>query len=162
VNCRSACRISWPSKRGHYPFDYAYDMAPSVYLNGQPLRDSSIVRTFERATAKLTAVNPITGTTDTLPRYLADPVELKLLHMVNGDPARTPTFTMFADPSYWFASYGGKCNPDCVQESATHAWNHGGVAPRSIRPFLAWWDRACGHGARTTRPGRITRILARQ
>jgi len=118
------------------PFDYAYDMAPSVYLNGQPLRDSSIVRTFERATAKLTAVNPITGTTDTLPRYLADPVELKLLHMVNGDPARTPTFTMFADPSYWFASYGGKCNPDCVQESATHAWNHGGVAPEINTTFL--------------------------
>jgi len=118
------------------PFDYTYDMAPNVYLNGQPARDAAAVRAFERATASLTAANPITGTTDTLAWYLADPVELKLLHMVNGDPARTPTFTMFADPDYWFASYGGNCNPNCVLESAGHAWNHGGVAAEINTTFL--------------------------
>ena len=118
------------------PFDYTYDMAPNIYLNGQPARDAAAVRAFERATASLTAQNPITGKTDSLPWYLADPVELKLLHMVNGDPARTPTFTMFANPDYWFAAYGGTCNPSCVQESPGHAWNHGGVAPEINTTFL--------------------------
>jgi len=117
-------------------FDYTYDMAPNVYIGGQPGPTDPTVRAAERAAAEMTAANPITGRTDQLARYLADPVELKLLHMVNADPARTPTFTMFANPDYWFASYGGNCNPNCVEESPGHAWNHGGVAPEINTTFL--------------------------
>src|SRR5262249_52966253 len=78
------------------PFSVHSDSAPTVYITGTPARDAPVTRTFERATGKLTALNPITGQTDTLPQFLADPVEMNLLHMVTADPARTPTFTMFA------------------------------------------------------------------
>ena len=57
-----------------------------------------MTRPFERATGKLTAVNLMTGNTDTLTNYPADPVESNLLHMITADPARTPTFIMFANP----------------------------------------------------------------
>src|SRR5262249_14465039 len=82
-----------------------------------------IARAYERAAAQLTAVSPITGKTDKLAAFLADPVEMKLLHMVTGDPQRTPSFVMFGHPDYFFRTSG---TPD-VQESPGSAWNHGGV-----------------------------------
>jgi hypothetical protein len=114
------------------PFDIHFDMAPVFYISGQPARDSAVARQFERDASKLTAVNPRTGNTDTLTRFLADPVELKLLHMITGDPLRTPTFVMFADPDYFFQTFGAdvKVNPG-------FAWNHGGVAPEINNTFLA-------------------------
>ena len=58
----------------------------------------------------------------------ADPVEEATLHMVNTDPARTPSFTMFGNDDFFFtaAASGPSCgsNP-CV--SPTFAWNHGDV-----------------------------------
>lgn len=35
---------------------------------------------------------------------LADPVEMKLLHMITADPKRTPTFVLFANPDFWLSS----------------------------------------------------------
>src|SRR5205085_677001 len=82
------------------PFKVHSDSAPNVYITGNPARDNeTVTRPFERAVGKLTALNPLTNSTDTLTKYLADPVEMKLLHMITADPARTPTFTMFADPN---------------------------------------------------------------
>jgi len=106
------------------PFDIHFDMAPAFAIKGNPAVGSPTARAFERASAKLTAVSPITGNTDTLTRYLADPVELKLLHMVTGDAQRTPNFVMFGDPDYFFSTSGGP-----PVEGPAFAWNHGGVAP---------------------------------
>jgi hypothetical protein len=106
------------------PFDIHFDSAPTVYLTGDPARDAAVTRTFERATGKLTVDNPITGNTDKLTNYLADPVEMNLLHMVTADPARTPTFTLFANPDYFLMTFGPK-----VIEEAGFAWNHGDVSP---------------------------------
>jgi hypothetical protein len=114
------------------PFDIHFDMAPVFYISGQPARDSAIARQFERDTSKLTFVNPRTGNTDTLTRFLADPVELKLLHMITGDPLRTPTYVMFADPDYFFQTFG----PDVVVNPG-FAWNHGGVSPDINVTYLA-------------------------
>jgi len=113
------------------PFDIHFDMAPVFYISGQPARNSAIARQFERDASKLTAVNPRTGNTDTLTRFLADPVELKLLHMITGDPLRTPTFVMFADPDYFFQTFGAD-----VKVNPSFAWNHGGVAPEINNTFL--------------------------
>jgi hypothetical protein len=113
------------------PFDIHFDMAPVFYISGQPARDSAIARQFEHDTSKLTAVNPRTGNTDTLTRFLADPVELKLLHMITGDPLRTPTYVMFGDPDYFFQTFG----PDVVV-NPSFAWNHGGVAPEINNTYL--------------------------
>jgi arylsulfatase A-like enzyme len=111
------------------PFTVHADSAPTVYITGNPARDASVTRTFERATAKLTALNPITGKTDTITRYMADPVEMKLLHMITADPARTPTFTLFADPNYFLFTGAANCSSPCVTEEPAFAWNHGDVSP---------------------------------
>lgn len=113
------------------PFDIHFDMAPTFYVKGHPGPGDSVARAFERAAAKLTAVSPITGNSDQLTRYLADPVEEKLLHMVTADPQRTPTFTLFGDPDYFFLSSG----PAPFEDSG-FAWNHGGVAPEINNTWL--------------------------
>jgi hypothetical protein len=105
------------------PFDIHADMAPTFYLQGNPAPVAPVARAYERATARLTAVNPITGQTDKLAAFLADPVEMRLLHMVTGDPQRTPTFVMFGNPDYFFLK---SATPD-VAVNPRFAWNHGGV-----------------------------------
>src|ERR1043165_6213097 len=70
------------------PFILRNDMAPTFYIQGNPPPGAPIPRAYERATAQLTAVNPIDGGTDQLAAFLADPVEMKLLHMVTADPQR--------------------------------------------------------------------------
>ncbi len=110
------------------PFKVHSDSAPAVYITGNPSpANQTVTRPFERATGLLTAVNPITGNTDSLTRFLADPVEMKLLHMVTADPARTPTFILFADSNYFLFAAAPNCNSPCITEPPGFAWNHGDV-----------------------------------
>ncbi len=118
------------------PFKVHSDSAPTVYITGNPARDAAVTRTFERATSQLTAVSPITGNTDTITKFLADPVEMKALHMVTSDPARTPTFTLFADPNYFLFAAAPNCNSPCVTEQPGFAWNHGDVQPEITTTWL--------------------------
>jgi hypothetical protein len=119
-----------------YTFSVGNDTAPAIYLNGQPASTDASVRTFERAAGALTVTNPLSNATEPLAQYLADPVEMNLLHMVTGDPTRTPTFTMFARPDYYVtATCSGGFNstpppvyaPKCVLEQPAFAWLHGNV-----------------------------------
>jgi hypothetical protein len=118
------------------PFQVHSDSAPNFYLNGNPARDDAVARTFERATSALTATNPITGTNGPIAEFMADPVEMKLLHMVTADPPRTPTFTMFADPDYFNFAGASNCNSPCVQVVPSFAWNHGDVQPDITTTWL--------------------------
>jgi hypothetical protein len=112
------------------PYQVHSDSAPTFYLNGRPARDAQITRDFERATAALTVENPISGVPQQkIFNYFADPVEMKLLHMVTGDPQRTPTFTGFADPDYLVFAGAADCAAPCVQVQPAFAWNHGDVSP---------------------------------
>jgi len=106
-------------------------MAPVFYLSGNPGVGSSLARQFERDAAKLTAVSPITGNVDQLTVALADPVELKLLHMITADPQRTPTFVMFGNADYYFFTFG----PAPFEDSG-YAWNHGGIQPEIVKTWL--------------------------
>ncbi|HEV2461382.1 MAG TPA: hypothetical protein VGS80_23765, partial [Ktedonobacterales bacterium] len=107
------------------PFTVHSDSAPTVYITGNPARDATVTRNFERGVGALTATNPITGNTDTVAQALADPVEMRLLHMITADPARTSTFTLFADPNYFLFHGATNCNSPCVTEQPGFAWNHG-------------------------------------
>jgi hypothetical protein len=118
------------------PFTVHSDDAPTVYLTGNPARDAAVTRNFERATSKLTAVNPITGNTDQLTAAMADPVEMRALHMITADPARTPTFTWFADPDYFLFAGAPNCNSPCVTENPGFAWNHGDIQPEITTTWL--------------------------
>jgi len=111
------------------PFKVHADSAPVVYITGNPARTDPVTRAFERATGQLTAVNPYTSNTDQLTQFMADPVELKLLHMITADPARTPTFTWFANPNYFLFAAAPNCSSPCITFDTGFAWNHGDVSP---------------------------------
>jgi hypothetical protein len=118
------------------PFKVHSDDAPTVYITGNPARDAAVTRAFEQATGKLTAFNSITGNTDNLTQFLADPVEMNLMHMITADPARTPTFTYFADPDYFLFQGAANCNSPCVTEQPGFAWNHGDTNPEITTTWL--------------------------
>lgn len=128
------------------PFAVHSDSAPFVYLNGQPARTSPTVRTFGRALTRLSAYDPYKGADVPLTNYLADPVEMNVLHMVTADPARTPTFAMFANPDFWLYAGGTSCTPTPNCESYdTAVWNHGDVAPDINRSWMAFVGPGVAH-----------------
>ena len=61
---------------------------------------------------------------------------MKLLHMVTADPARTPTFTLFADPNYFLFAGAPNCISPCVTEPPGFAWNHGDTNPDITTTWL--------------------------
>ena len=109
------------------PFALEEDTAPEFYLPGQPSPDAGAVRTLERDVGGLTSANPYTATTQPITNYLADPAEEAILHMVNADPARTPTFAMFARPDYFLTPGSTSCSP-CVTQTDRFAYDHGDYA----------------------------------
>src|SRR5438093_907173 len=103
----------------------------------RPARPTAAARrTLAHDMSALTAVNPITGNTDTIAQFFADPVEMRILHMVTADPARTPTFTLFADPNYFLFAAAPNCNSPCVTEVPGFAWNHGDVQSDIVTTWL--------------------------
>jgi hypothetical protein len=128
-------------KHNTTPFGLTADSAPSFYLTGQPTEQQ--VRQFERDAGTATVTNPITGQTELLRHHLADPVELKLLHMITADPQKTPTFTMFGDPNFWMNYYSCDTSTNPTQPGCVHtegptgdAWNHGTDSPQVVRTWL--------------------------
>ena len=117
-------------KNNTTPFTAVSDSAPGFYVTGEPGPNDAAVRTLERDTSGLTAANPYTGTTQPITNYLADPTEMAILHMVNADPARTPTFTMFAKPDYFLSTSTSPCTPaaTCVTQNPGFAYDHGDYA----------------------------------
>jgi hypothetical protein len=121
------------------PFTIHSDMAPTLYLNGNPARTSATARAFGRGVGALRATNPYTGINENITAALADQVEEKTLHMVTADPQRTPNLTMFALPDYFLFASSAPCDeggttPSCITVpttpvNSTFAWNHGGIQP---------------------------------
>jgi hypothetical protein len=66
-------------------------------------------------------------------------VELNLLHMITGDPKRTPTVALFGNTDFWLSDGPASCGTSCVSEpSGGDAWNHGDVAPEINTTFLGF------------------------
>jgi len=120
------------------PFTAVSDSAPGFYVTGQPGPDDPAVRTLERDTGALTAANPYTGTTQPITNYLGDQTEMAILHMVNADPLRTPTFTMFAKPDYFLSTSTSPCTPaaTCVTQNPGFAYDHGDYAAEIDTNYL--------------------------
>ena len=120
------------------PFTAVSDSAPGFYVTGNPGQNTATVRTLERDTSGLTAANPYAGTTQPITNYLADRTEMAILHMVNADPARTPTFTMFAKPDYFLSTSTSPCTPAaaCVTQNSGFAYNHGDYAAEIDTNYL--------------------------
>ena len=98
-------------------------------MTGDPGPNDPTVRTLERDVSGLTANNPYAGDPkQPIANYLADPAEEAILHMVNADPARTPTFALFAKPDYYLYNGGTSCSGPCVSINTGFAWDHGAYA----------------------------------
>jgi hypothetical protein len=71
---------------------------------------------------------------------LADQVEEGILHMINGDPRRTPTFTLFGDPSFYLQGFcdGNTSTFGCPTQTNGYAWNHGDIQPEIASTWQGW------------------------
>jgi arylsulfatase A-like enzyme len=132
---------------GGIGYDISFDSAPSFYINGQPQAvDASgnvvlntTLRAFEKAAANLKAFDPYKNPSLLIPvaRYLVDAPTLKAIHMINADPLRTMSFTMFAVPDFFFQSSDPCPSPSqgCVNDG--FAWIHGDYANEIGQTWLA-------------------------
>ncbi len=119
------------------PFTVHSDMAPTIYLNGNPTRDAAVTRTFGRTLGNMSRVNPYINKSENLTAAIADTAGMKAIHMITADPQRTPTLTMFAAPDWFF--FATQPPPNCTTTACitvpttpptnTFAWNHGGIQP---------------------------------
>ncbi len=120
------------------PFSLEADTAPEFYVTGDPAANAPVVRTLERDVSNLTADNPYAGGTQKIANYIADPTEEAILHMVNADPARTPTFALFAKPDYYLSTGGTTCTGSCVTVNSGFAWDHGDYAAEINTNYAAF------------------------
>jgi hypothetical protein len=117
------------------PFTVHSDDAPTVYITGNPSQTAPTTRNLEREMARLSWLNPYSGQVENnIMVALADQTEMKTLHMVTADPARTATFQPFADPDWFFFASGsstcatpGDCASIPPRTSQSFAWNHGSI-----------------------------------
>ncbi len=114
-------------------FGIHFDMAPAYYLNGNPSATDPVTRRFEKALADLTIFDPYLGTEVPLSVGLADRASMKLLHMLSGDPLRTPTVVSWNEPNAWVQTTGGTGD---VSINPAFAWMHGGIQPEIARTWL--------------------------
>jgi hypothetical protein len=129
------------------------DVAPNVYINGNPSQTDPATRQLEREMAQLHWTNPYTGQDQhNIMVALADKTEMKTLHMITADPFRTPTFTPFADPDWFFFASGSPatCATDAAcasvpaRTSQSFAWNHGSIQDQ----IASTWAGYVGPGVR--------------
>jgi hypothetical protein len=97
----------------------------AIYVHGQPAADDPTVRQLERDTAAMTGNNPYTGNpNENITKYQAAATEQRILHLQTSDPLRTPTYTLFPMPDYFFSSSGAN-----VSINNGFAYNHGYYSP---------------------------------
>jgi len=117
-------------------FQLHRDSAPTFWVNGQPERTNAALRQMERDVFGVQAIDPYVSSSPA-PVFvkIADTVEEKTLHMVNSDPARTPSFTAFGDPNYFIRENATTCgsNP-CIDYH--FAWSHGDIQPEIATTWL--------------------------
>jgi acid phosphatase len=141
-------------------FSVHSDMAPNVYITGNPAAESATTRTLEKAMADMEVKNPLSGERQDLFVAFADRVEQKLLHMETADQARSPSFTPFAQGDYFLnASSTTPCTgnnldncvflPNTAPPNNTFAWNHGGIQPE----VATTWAGLIGPGIEQRQPG---------
>jgi hypothetical protein len=106
----------------------AFDIEPqgaSIYVQGQPAATDPTARQLERDTAAMTGNDPYTGVNgEKITNYQAGAVEQEILHMQTADTLRTPTYTLFPKPDYFFSTSGPN-----VSVNSSFAYDHGYYSP---------------------------------
>jgi hypothetical protein len=105
-----------------------FDIEPqgaAIYVHGQPAANDPTVRQLERDTAAMTADDPYSGVTgEKITKYQAGALEQRVLHLQTADPLRTPTYTLFPKPDYFFSTSGPN-----VSINSSFAYDHGYYSP---------------------------------
>ena len=106
-----------------------FDIEPqgaSIYVHGNPAADDPAVRQLERDTAAMTNPHdPYSGVdNEKIVDYQAGKLEQRVLHMQTIDPLRTPTYTLFPKPDYFFSTSGPN-----VSINSSFAYDHGYYSP---------------------------------
>jgi hypothetical protein len=106
-----------------------FDIEPqgaSIYVHGQPAANDPTVRQLERDTAAMTNPHdPYSGVdNEKIVDYQAGALEQRVLHMQTADPLRTPTYTLFPKPDYFFSTSGAN-----VSINNAFAYDHGYYSP---------------------------------
>jgi type II secretory pathway pseudopilin PulG len=119
-----------------------FDIEPqgaAIYVHGQPAANDPTVRQLERDTAAMTGNNPYTGNpNEHITKYQAGALEQRILHMQSADPLRTPTYTLFPMPDYFFGTTGAN-----VAINSSFAYDHGYYSPN----IDITWAGIAGPGA---------------
>ena len=119
------------TKLGTVPFENSTGMAAAISLRGNPSPGDDTLRQFEKAMARLKAINPSTGSPEQLAMFLAESPELNLLHMTS-DASHSPNFVLFGYPDHYFQASGSAQS----QNESAIVWNHGGVSAEQNTTFL--------------------------
>jgi len=105
-----------------------YDVQPqgaSIYVKGQPVADDPTVRQLERDTAAMTSNLTYSGVpNEHIVKYQAGALEQRVLHLQTNDPLRTPTYSIFPMPDYFFSTTGAN-----VSFNNAFAYDHGYYSP---------------------------------
>jgi hypothetical protein len=130
-------------------FAQDFDDAPTIFVKGQPSADDAAVRRLEQELGMLSEYDPIDNSARPIAVDLADQTEESILHMVNADPLRTPTFTMFGDADFRFVTSCQKAGdntgsvvtnqgPGCPAQGWGFAYNHGDEQPEIATTWQGW------------------------
>jgi len=119
-----------------------YDVQPqgaSIYVHGQPAADDPTVRQLERDTAAMTSNLTYSGVpNEHIVKYQAGALEQRVLHVQTNDPLRTPTYSIFPMPDYFFSTSGPN-----VSFNNGFAYDHGYYSPN----IDITWAGIAGPGA---------------
>jgi hypothetical protein len=122
----------------------SFDIEPqgaSIYVHGQPAANDPTVRQLERDTAAMTNDNAYSGVAgEKIVKYQAGAIEQRIVHMQTSDPLRTPTYTLFPVPDYFFSTSGSN-----VSINSGFAWDHGYYSPN----IDVTWAGVVGPGVTT-------------
>ncbi len=125
-------------------FDEDSDDAPEIMIKNQPSPDSSQTRNLEREMSALSEFDLITDGPEPITDNIADQQELGILHMINSDPLRTPSFVLFGNDDFFFDDgFDVPCpepglDAGCAQQDPGFAWNHGDDQPQIASTWQGW------------------------
>src|SRR5215471_5785371 len=133
------------------PF-YDEPQGNSVFITGNPGPTDPITRQLERDFGNAQVFDSYDNATENLTQYEVDPEVEQLLHFVNADPNRTPSFTVWPKGDFFMTSgtsdkstaldgcpagtTAGNAATNCVSVSGAFAWDHGYYAPEIDNTWL--------------------------
>jgi hypothetical protein len=132
------------------PF-YNEPQGNAVFVTGNPGPNDPVTRQLERDFGSARAFDSYDNATETVAQYMADRTVQQLLHVVDADPNRSPSFTVFPKPDFYLTSGTQDTSksvdgcPSATADTAAstcsfvtngYAWDHGYYAPEIVDTWL--------------------------